>query len=146
MNTQLKQIYSAEKVQRFELLFLFHDKEMKGFISSKDLPFILRAAGLLISDKEINDLQVKEKISKDDLFKLLIQLKDKRPVKQEIEASVKVFDEQNTGFIDTKELMGIVQQIGDEQVEKDFQLILNSVKGKENQVSIDSLVNLLMKE
>ncbi|CAD8109379.1 unnamed protein product [Paramecium sonneborni] len=146
MNTQLKQIYSAEKVQKFELLFLYHERDMKGFISCKDLPFILRAAGLLISNKEINDLQVKEKLSKDDFYKLLIQLKDKRPVKQEIEASVKVFDENNTGFIDTKELMGIVQQIGDEGIEKDFQLILNSVKGKENQVQIEALVNLLLKE
>ncbi|CAD8116525.1 unnamed protein product [Paramecium sonneborni] len=38
----------------------------------------------LLSEKAINDLQVKKKLSKDDYFNLLIQLKDKKLIKQEI--------------------------------------------------------------
>ena len=53
-----------------------------------DLPFMLRASGILISDKEIRELQTAQKISEEEFYKLIIKLKDKKPVKSEIQASV----------------------------------------------------------
>ncbi|KAM3138796.1 hypothetical protein pb186bvf_009175 [Paramecium bursaria] len=133
-----------------EELFIYFDVDKINKVKNENLLFMLRATGYLVADTEQILKQMDPKntgyFDRQGFQKACTILKDCKPKVQEITNSLNIFDVNQSGFVDTQELMNIVQQMGDVQGEKELQHVLNQVKDKDHKVSMQSLIDLLMTE
>lgn len=80
---------------------------------------MLRAVGLLVGTYDVR--QVAEKLDTDKSGKLNLRqyqqaiyvFKDKKPVREEIEGSLTIFDKEKNGQVDVNELKNILMNMGD---------------------------------
>jgi Ca2+-binding EF-hand superfamily protein len=70
--------------------------------------------------------------------------RDKKPVKEEIETSLTIFDKEKDGQVDVHELKNILMNMGDIVTQSEFDSVFSELKAHKGRVKMNELVDLLM--
>mmetsp|Transcript_123930 Transcript_123930/g.174825 ORF Transcript_123930/g.174825 Transcript_123930/m.174825 type:complete len:143 (-) Transcript_123930:55-483(-) len=107
--------------------FDLYDKDSDGKIKATELGDVLRSLGLVLTQKEVQEL--KDEVGSDlvswEKFKDLAAKKPRQPEKQAhaLLQAFQAFDQSGSGQVDMKELRHIVTNLGEKLTTKEFEEI-----------------------
>ncbi|CAE7027265.1 calA [Symbiodinium natans] len=117
----------AQSKVEWKECFDLYDKDSDGKIKAAELGDVLRSLGLVLTQKEVQEL--KEEVGSDlvtwEKFKALAAKKPRQPEKQAqaLLQAFQVFDQSGSGQVDMKELRHIVTSLGEKLTAKEFEEI-----------------------
>lgn len=146
----LEHVNEAE-LEVFKECFLYFDHTGEGLISKEDFGMALRAAGLVITNKEAQVLAEKydlEGTGTLDLKAYLCAIAEntatRNVTEEDIRKAFAVFDKKGDGVISAKELSHVLSKIGDALNEEEINGLMSALNThKDGYIKMDELVRLL---
>jgi len=142
---------SEKDLEAFKECFLYFDHTGEGHVRKEDFGMALRAAGLVITNKEAQALAEKydlERTGNLDLKAYLCAITENAGTRDTTEEDIRkafaVFDKKGDGIISAKELTHVLSRIGDSLNEEEVNGLVSALNiHNDGFIRMDELVKLL---
>ncbi|CAH0547656.1 unnamed protein product [Brassicogethes aeneus] len=138
-----------KQIAEFKEAFALFDKAGEGKIRLRDIGMVMRALGYNPTEKEINEII--EQYKADDMldFQKFLTIISTRlrenDTEEEIREAFRVFDKDNTGFINAAELRHIMMNLGEKLTEEEWDEMLREADiDGDGQINYEDFVTMMM--
>ncbi|KPI85335.1 calmodulin-like protein [Leptomonas seymouri] len=142
---------TEEQRAQAALQFLLLDKDSDGYIDSDHLGEYLRTVGLYPTPSDIRgyiplvDPQNSGKVGQEDALQLVEKLYPQRTTPEELQAALKMLDEDADGYMTTSQLRLILVSLGTRLTAEEADDIIQDVeKDADGLINLDDLAHMLM--
>ncbi|XP_064597396.1 calmodulin-A-like [Liolophura sinensis] len=144
---------SKERIAEIKEAFKMFDKNGDGVISITELGTVLRALGQNPTNKNLEEMIKQADITQNGVidfneFTRLVSvkgLKSQEEEKEELRLAFKIFDRDNSNFIDSAELAEVMKRLGEEGLtpKEIDEMIKVADKNKDGKINYNEFVELL---
>lgn len=147
---QGKYHFSQKEINYYRDIFKFFDKSASDQLAITDLGLALRAAGALVTEKEIALLMKKIDpynsgyVEFNDFLLCFYQLSEKDTTDYAIKQSFEALDKDGTGFVNVEEMKHVFRALGEGLNDGEIDAFMEYLEVKPNgTVNIDDITRIL---
>eukprot|EP01127_Copromyxa_protea_P003132 TRINITY_DN129_c0_g1_i1.p2 TRINITY_DN129_c0_g1~~TRINITY_DN129_c0_g1_i1.p2 ORF type:complete len:144 (-),score=43.11 TRINITY_DN129_c0_g1_i1:34-465(-) len=136
-----------ETIHEYKEGFRLFDKKSSGAILKEDLGSVMRSLGLNPTNAELAQYQQESEgdIGFDEFLGMMTRQMQKEDTEENIKASFKIFDKNNTNEVSVQELKHVLLTIGEKLSEDDFdEMIKEAEIDKNGMINCTDFVKMLM--